>query len=321
MMKTHLCAIINLSSKIPAFVAPTPTSLNYVHEFPAFCRRRLRSNVFWNVNTSSPRMSGVNGGIDYDIDLSTLPSSLAKRVRYVQQGPDSPTDFIAAAKEIAESTPQYPAVLPVLVDMLGFNNPVAAGIAIDALACANRSAVPVLLTGVAAFNYAVNAYALRALARIGDPTTMDVCTACAVRGPIPNVRRAACRALGALHFDNTTDATTAFTTLIALADGEPDWGVRYAAIVALEHFYALCLIDASLAEDVLFVLRSTMEGRSHAAKITPSLNPLSRDESSVDPAVSARAAVAFDSLLERFKDLDISPNFHVAENKVSSTMH
>ena len=30
------------------------------------------------------KMSGVNGGIDYEIDLTTLPPDLAARVRYVR---------------------------------------------------------------------------------------------------------------------------------------------------------------------------------------------------------------------------------------------
>lgn len=308
------------SFKIPAFVSLLPSHFNHVHRHQTFYQRRPRSDTFARKYAFNTRMSGVNGGIDYDIDLSSLPSSLAMRVRYVQQGPDSPTDFIAAAKEIAENTPQYPAVLPVLVDMLGFNNPVAAGLAIEALARADRFAVPVLLTGVAAFNYAVNAYALRALARIGDPTTMDVCTACAVRGPIPNVRRAACRALGALHFENVTDATTAFTTLVALADGEPDWGVRYAAIVALERFHALHFIDAPHAEDVLNVLRATEMGRSRVTQHVLPIVQSSPDEIVVDPAVSARAAVALDILNDRFLDLNICHDFIVKNNKISSTM-
>eukprot|EP00171_Calliarthron_tuberculosum_P009212 IDg9212t1 len=145
-------------------------------------------------------MSGVNGGIDYDIDLDALPIALASRVRAIQRGPESPSELISAAKYIASAVPSTPETLPVLVDMLGYNNPVAARIAVDALAIAGSEAIPALLTGVGAFNYAVNAYALRALARIADPSVVSVCVACAMKGPIPGVRRAACAALAALQF-------------------------------------------------------------------------------------------------------------------------
>lgn len=283
-------------------------------------------------------MSGVNGGIDYDIDLSCLPSALSSRVRYVQQGPDSPTELISAAEVIASNVLTYPSVLPVLVDMLGFNNPVAASICVSALASAGKPAIPPLLTGVAAFNYSVNAYALRALALIGDPDTIDVCTACAVSGPIPNVRRAACKALGALRFTKEENeggptsngnkdesgngddrAQKAFDRLLYLAQNEPDWGVRYAAIVAVEQFWAIHLLDAASLSRAVAVLREAagLPNNNAILDARPSTSPISngpcstdtrttsaanganegegnsqRPTASTDPAVRARATVA-----------------------------
>lgn len=292
----------------------------YAPDRSSCARRRPRATPSQITRILTPCMSGVNGGIDYDIDLSTLPSSLASQIRYVQQGPDSPTELIKAAKEIAANASAYPAVLYVLVDMLGFNNPVAAGIAIDALGNAQRAAIPALLTGVAAFNYAVNAYALRAIARIGDPSTFDVCTACAIRGPIPNVRRAACRALAALRFEESVTAAEAFARLVVLADTEPDWGVRYAAIVALERFHTLHLIEHSLANDALRVVRATSDGCSHVACLVEGVDKLpSPPELSVDPAVSARAAVAFSVLVERYNATNIPISFETVEEKVNAS--
>lgn len=288
----------------PAFLVTAPVlSSAFVHRAACTSRRRRYAPARY-----LPRMSGVNGGIDYDIDLSSLPPSLAARVAYIQRGPDSPTELIAAAEEIAAAASAHPQTLPVLVDMLGFNNPVAANIAVSALADAGDAAIAPLLTGVAAFNYAVNAYALRALARIGDPAVADVCIACARRGPIPNVRRAACRALAALHFQSTDTARDAFSCLVKLADAELDWGVRYAAIVALEKFEALHVIDPEVVRDAVDVVRATSEGRSRISRFVPygaeetdgkGESTVIVDDIVVDPAVRARAVVALETLAPR----------------------
>lgn len=239
-------------------------------------------------------MSGVNGGIDYDIDLTTLPAPLASRIRTIQKGPDSPTQLISAAHEIAAASRTTPAILPVLVDMLGFNNPVAANIAIDALANAGKSSVPSLLRGVAAFNYSVNAYALRALARIADPSVLDVAIACAVKGPIPNVRRAAVRALASLKYEGREQAACAMEQILRLADAEQDWGVRYAAIAALEAFQSLHLVDDDMIQVAVTVVQS-------AAKGTSGVYVEDAAEVPEDATVCARASIALEVLETRVR--------------------
>lgn len=251
-------------------------------------------------------MSGVNGGIDYEIDLGTLPPALARRVRYVQDGPDSPTELIAAAGDIAGASAANPQMLPVLVDMLGFNNPVAANVAIDALVGGGKASVPSLLRGVAAFNYSVNAYALRALGRIGDPSVLDVCIACSAKGPIPNVRRAACKALAGLRLAAGEDAAErAYETLTALADAEPDWGVRYAAIVALEGFSSVEAVSEALRARAVTAVRGAANGES--CVLTQDGVAYSEDADGegkvtvtapVDPTVAARATVALEVMLK-----------------------
>jgi phycocyanobilin lyase subunit beta len=222
------------------------------------------------------KMSGVNGGIDYEIDLTTLPSDLAARVRYVQGGPDSPNELIDSARDIATASSSYPATIPVLVDMLGFNNPIAANVAVDALVRAGDAAVPSLLSGVAAFNYAVNAYALRALGRIGDPAVLEVCIGCAEKGPIPNVRRAACRA---------------HAVLVALVQTEPDWGVRYAALVGLERFLCVGMLSAEERRRGI----SAVQLVADQLEVPVPDNGSTRNDTEgppCDPTVVARAAVA-----------------------------
>lgn len=254
------------------------------------------------------RMSGVNGGIDYDIDLASLPTDVAQRVQYVQAGPDSPTEFIDAARALAIASSKHHATLPVLVDMLGFNNPVAANIAVDALTAAGSAAIPSLLSGVAAFNYAVNAYALRALGRIGDPSVMDVCVQCAEKGPIPNVRRAACRALAGLRMERATLAERAHSVLIALAENEPDWGVRYAAIVALECFSSVSSLPSGERGRAIQVVGDIANLR-HSGTSASAQKPAASDKigesaaagaersaPATDPTVIARAVVALESM-------------------------
>jgi phycocyanobilin lyase subunit beta len=236
-------------------------------------------------------MSGVNGGIDYEIDLTTLPSDLAARVRYVQGGPDSPNELIDSARDIATASSSYPATIPVLVDMLGFNNPIAANVAVDALVRAGDAAVPSLLSGVAAFNYAVNAYALRALGRIGDPAVLEVCIGCAEKGPIPNVRRAACRALAGLRFSEPRDATRAHAVLVALVQTEPDWGVRYAALVGLERFLCVGMLSAEERRRGI----SAVQLVADQLEVPVPDNGSTRNDTEgppCDPTVVARAAVA-----------------------------
>lgn len=250
-------------------------------------RPRARTNPRHNANPlqprshSSPRMSGVNGGIDYEIDLSKLPSNLSTLIRNVQQGADTPSDLIETSRILAEASTDYPSLLPVLVDMLGFNNPVVASICVSTLSNAGTPAVPYLLSGVAAFNYAVNAYALRALAGIGDAGTKDVCIACAKSGPIPGVRRAACKALSALRFQVGEDAKEAFNLLISLVENEKDWGVRYAAIVGIESFFSLDVVAQVGEVDSVHRALAALKRMAHA-------------EEGLDMAVKARAAVAVD---------------------------
>ncbi|KAK1864285.1 hypothetical protein I4F81_006834 [Pyropia yezoensis] len=88
--------------------------------------------------------------------------------------------------------------------------------------------------GVAAFNYSVNAYALRALGALRDGGVAPVVAAAATGGPIPNVRRAAAAALARL---DVPDVGGVWATLRGVAaEAQGDWSVRYAAVAAMEEF-------------------------------------------------------------------------------------
>mmetsp|Transcript_13667 Transcript_13667/g.36717 ORF Transcript_13667/g.36717 Transcript_13667/m.36717 type:complete len:241 (+) Transcript_13667:262-984(+) len=208
------------------------------------------------------------------VDVSALPTDIARQVEYVQGGPDSPTALIEAAHAIAQCSIE--ATIPVLVDMLGFNNPIAANIAIEALVRNGSRSIPSLLLGVGAFNYAVNAYALRALGRIGDPRVLDVCAECAQTAPIPNVRRAAVRAIGLLRYEHAGELSAACELLLALTQ-DADWSVRYSAVAALSAFAAADKLS------------STQRANIHGALRTVAA-------ADADPAVAARASLASASL-------------------------
>ncbi|OSX77759.1 hypothetical protein BU14_0135s0033 [Porphyra umbilicalis] len=184
---------------------------------------------------TTPTASGVNGGLVYELDMAAFPPPLAAAITTVRAGPDSPTALIECAKLIADS--HSPAALPVLVDILGYNNPIAAAIAVDALSrpATRAAATPLLLQGVAAFNYSVNAYALRALGALRDGGVAGVVGAAATGGPIPNVRRAAAAALARLDVGDDVGGVWALLRGVA-AEEQGDWSVRYAAVAAMEEF-------------------------------------------------------------------------------------
>ncbi|GJQ14240.1 hypothetical protein GpartN1_g6031.t1 [Galdieria partita] len=178
----------------------------------------------------SPRMSGINGGIDYSLDLSIFSPEIQERIKTLQKGVQTPRELIETTRRLAD----YPdnRILPVLVDILGFNNPVAAKIAVKAIVDFGVISKGFLVKATGAFNYAVNAYALKALGLLGCPDTLEVCLHHASQGTVPNVRRAAIIAIGRLRHVET-ELPGVVESLSAFLD-QTDWSIRYAAIVSTE---------------------------------------------------------------------------------------
>ncbi|GAB0493713.1 hypothetical protein MMPV_004998 [Pyropia vietnamensis] len=194
--------------------------------------------------------------------LPPLPPAV-RAITTVREGPDSPTALIDCATLIADS--HSPAALPVLVDILGYNNPIAAAVAVNALSRPETAAAatPLLLQGVAAFNYSVNAYALRALGALRDGGVAPVVVAAATGGPIPNVRRAAAAALARL---DVPDVGGVWATLRGVAaEAEGDWSVRYAAVAAMEEFgvrgVGAAAQEGGAERDAAFELLRDLAGR------------------------------------------------------------
>jgi phycocyanobilin lyase beta subunit len=125
--------------------------------------------------------------------------------------------------------------------------------AVDGLIACGEAAVAPLLDNLDAHNYGARAWAVRALAGIGDVRGLELLEQ-ALGGDIgPSVRRAAARGLGQLRSDalpaqeRREVLERALTALeAAAADGE--WVVRYAVVVGLESL-ALALTPESGGSD------------------------------------------------------------------------
>ena len=126
-----------------------------------------------------------------------------------------------------------------LVEVLGFNNPGAAVAAVDGLIRLGPMAVEPILESLDPRNYGARAWAVRALAGIGDVRGLEVLEEALGSDIGQSVRRAAARGLGQLRLDALEDSQRqavqgrCLQALVAgCADGE--WVVRYAVVVGLE---------------------------------------------------------------------------------------
>ena len=147
----------------------------------------------------------------------------------------------ALALQGSASQPQSvpPAALTCLVRILGFNNPGAAVAAVDGLIASGPAAVAPLLEGLDAQNYGARAWAVRALAGIGDVRGLELLEAALADDIGPSVRRAAAIGLGTLHLDDLPPLERLEMegrALTALERGRHDgeWVVRYAVATAAE---------------------------------------------------------------------------------------
>jgi phycocyanobilin lyase subunit beta len=164
--------------------------------------------------------------------------------------PDRPTDQLVEAVRLADSSLALlratrelaasgdPGAAPALVEVLGFNNPGAAVAAVEGLIALQGAAVEALLR-LDGQNYGARAWAVRALAGIGDVRGLELLEEALGSDVAASVRRAAARGLGNLQLNHLPAPEQERilqrcqqALLAASADGE--WVVRYAVAVALE---------------------------------------------------------------------------------------
>ncbi len=202
------------------------------------------------------------------------------------QRADSALGLFQATQALAAAA--HPGGAACLVEVLGFNNPGAAVAAVDGLIAIGEPAVDTILTNIDGYNYGARAWAVRALAGIGDVRGFEVLEDALGNDIGPSVRRAAARGLGQLNVAALTPVqrrATAERCLQALVEGcrDGEWVVRYSVVVGLESLAPV--LHPDLAEG------PAAQQRLHEALIGLLRNPMEEA-----PVVQLRAALALQRL-------------------------
>lgn len=186
----------------------------------------------------------------------------------VQQA-DSPARLVTAVRNLVAARDE--AGISTLIAVLGYNNPTAALAAVDGLIQLGAAAVQPLIEQLDEYNYGARAYAIRALAAIADPRALDLLVTSAATDFAPSVRRAAAKGLGNLHWhqldtERQAAQTRALHTLVSISQ-DPDWSIRYAAVVGLQEL-------------------------SHIPQLTEQVQAQLQQLAQIDPDQAVRARVA-----------------------------
>jgi phycocyanobilin lyase subunit beta len=157
-------------------------------------------------------------------------------IRAVEEA-DSSERLLDAVQELAAAAIEES--IPTLIAALGYNNPGAAVAAVDGLIAIGEPAVPPLLQLIDDYNYGARAWAIRALAGIGDLRALDTLLDAAKTDFSLSVRRAAARGLGTLRWhqvppEKLESVQTQVLEALLLISQDPEWIVRYAAVTSLE---------------------------------------------------------------------------------------
>jgi phycocyanobilin lyase subunit beta len=155
---------------------------------------------------------------------------------------------LAAARDVA--------AVSTLITVLGYNNPGAAVAAVEGLVALGSHAVPPLLEEIDGYNYGARAWAIRALALIGDPRALPVLLETTKGDFALSVRRAAARGLGTVDWalvpsDQVTASQREVLEVLTGATTDPEWVVRYAAVAGL-HTLATSLIEPEMQQPPIF---------------------------------------------------------------------
>jgi phycocyanobilin lyase subunit beta len=160
-------------------------------------------------------------------------------------------DSAAKMTEAVENLAQVglEAAVPHLITVLGYNNPGAAVAAVAGLIAIGKPAVKPLLELLDGYNYGARAWALRALAGIGDPQALDLLLDAAKNDFALSVRRAAARGLGTIDWDELPEAQIApaqarVIEVLVIGSQDHEWVVRYASITGLQELAISSVISA-----------------------------------------------------------------------------
>jgi HEAT repeat protein len=171
--------------------------------------------------------------------------SLAQKLIGAVEAADSSTRLLEAVQQLAAAG--LVETVPVLIAALGYNNPGAAVAAVDGLILIGEPAVEPLLNLLDNHNYGARAWAIRALAGIGDPRGLSILLEAAQTDFALSVRRAAARGLGVMRWhqlsaEHVPEAQTQVFTALLTVSQDPEWVVRYAAIVGLQSLAIAALV-------------------------------------------------------------------------------
>jgi phycocyanobilin lyase beta subunit len=166
-----------------------------------------------------------------------MTDTLQPLIRAVEAA-DSSTRLVEAVQNLADA--HLEGAIPTLIAALSYNNPGAAVAAVDGLVKIGEPAVNILLEQLDAHNYTARAWAIRALAGIGDPRGLVTLLGAATADFALSVRRAAARGLGMMRWhwfppDLLEIAQEeALDALLFVAQQDDEWVVRYSAVVGLQ---------------------------------------------------------------------------------------
>ncbi|MDJ0736564.1 MAG: HEAT repeat domain-containing protein [Nostocaceae cyanobacterium] len=165
-----------------------------------------------------------------------MTSNTLELIRSVEEA-DSSEKLLDAVKALAEAC--HCDAIDTLIAALGYNNPGAAVAAVDGLIALGEVAVEPLLKQLDGYNYGARAWAIRALAGIGDPRGLEILLNAAETDFALSVRRAAARGLGGILWHKMDgelvpiNQKRVLKTLVFVTE-DPEWVVRYASVVALQ---------------------------------------------------------------------------------------
>lgn len=165
---------------------------------------------------------------------------------------DSAQALVDAVRDLADAK-QLEAI-PLLIEVLNYNNPGAAVAAVDGLVALGQSAVEPLLGQLEGQNYTARSWAVRALAGIGDPRGLPTLLDTLENDFAMSVRRAAARGLGKIRWqempnDQVADAQQHALDALLDASEDSEWIVRYAAVTGLEAMAIALSSDAQALRD------------------------------------------------------------------------
>lgn len=174
-----------------------------------------------------------------------MTDRLSQLIQAVEEA-DSSKLLLEAVQNLAAA--RLEGAIPILIEALSYNNPGAAVASVDGLILLGSPAVPPLLELLDMHNYTARAWAIRALAGIGDPRGLVTLLGVATADFAMSVRRAAVKGLGTMKWhwfpDELRDIAQeeALDALLFVAQQDEEWVVRYASVVGLQSL-AIAIAD------------------------------------------------------------------------------